>query len=191
MNEIVKLLRQDAVGVLPTDTLYGIVTSAFSKRSVERIYEIKGRDDHKPFIILISSLADLKKFGIAVTPEQKKFLAAVWPGPVSVILPCKQKKFSYLHRGSNSLAIRFPADRLLQAIIKKTGPLVAPSANPQGKQPAETSAAAQAYFEDAVDFYVSGSKKAGKASTIVDFTESIPRLIRQGSKKIPKSYLTS
>jgi L-threonylcarbamoyladenylate synthase len=69
--------------------------------------------------------------------------------------------------------------------------LVAPSANPQGKQPAETSAAAQAYFEDAVDFYVSGSKKAGKASTIVDFTESIPRLIRQGSKKIPKSYLTS
>jgi L-threonylcarbamoyladenylate synthase len=187
MEEIVSLLRKDAVGVLPTDTLYGIVASAFSKRAVDRIYEVKGRDDHKPFIILISSLAELKKFSITLTASQKKFLQTVWPGPVSVILPCPQKSFAYLHRGNKSLAFRLPHDAFIHTLLKKTGPLVAPSANPQGKTPATTVAEAQDYFCDQMDFYISGTRKKGKPSSIVDLTGEIPVILRQGAKKIKVS----
>ena len=140
------ILKKGNIGVIPTDTLYGIVGSAFSKKAVERIYEVKGRDENKPFIVLIASISDLKKFDIALTVPQKKLLDGVWPASVSVILPCPQKKFQYLHRGTKSLAFRLPKDRELQTFLKQTGPLVAPSANPQGGKPAETIAEAKKYF---------------------------------------------
>jgi len=184
MDEIVALLKQDAVGVLPTDTLYGIVGRAATPRAVSRIYDIKGRDEHKPFIILISSPSDLKKFNITLTSTQKKILNKVWPGPVSVILPCPHKSFEYLHRGTRSLAFRLPKNPFLQTLIKKTGPLVAPSANPQSKKPAETILQAQKYFADQVDFYISGGTKKGKASTIIDLTTDTPQIIRKGSKPL-------
>lgn len=189
MDDIVSILKHDGVGVIPTDTLYGIIGGAFSKRAVERIYEIKGRDEGKPFIILISSLSDLKKFGIELDAQQKKFLKAVWPGPVSVILPCAQKSFSYLHRGHKSLAFRMPKNALLEKLLKKTGPLVAPSANPQSKKPAETIQDAQKYFGEAVDFYSGSVVKKGNPSTIISFQNGKLEILREGAKKIPKGLL--
>ncbi len=189
MDDIVSILKHDGVGVIPTDTLYGIVGSAFSEWAVERIYGIKGRDEGKPFIILISSFSDLKKFGIELNASQKKFLKAVWPGPVSVILPCTQKSFSYLHREQKSLAFRMPKNAFLEKLLKKTGPLVAPSANPQSKKPAETIQDAQKYFGDKLDFYSGSGAKKGSPSTIVSFQDGTLKILREGAKKIPKGLL--
>ncbi len=179
MKEEISTLKNGGVGILATDTLYGIVGSAFSKKTVGRIYEIKGRDEKKPFIVLIASIRDLQKFSIRLTKDQKIFLEGAWPGPVSVILPCKAKKFEYLHRGSESLAFRLPKNKMLLEILKKTGPLVAPSANPQGMLPAENIAQAKEYFGDAVDFYIAGGTKRGKASRIVSLLGQIPVIIRK------------
>ena len=167
-----KFLKEGKISVMPTDTLYGICTSAFSKKSVRKIYQIKGRDDHKPFIILISSILDLKKFGIKLTKDQKSFLDNVWPNSVSVILPVPQKRFEYLHRGTKSLAFRLPKKKSLELFIKKTGPLVAPSANPQGLTPATTITEAKEYFGEKIDLYVSDGKIKGKPSIIVSLLEN-------------------
>jgi len=173
MRDIVKILKNKGIGVLPTDTLYGIVGSAYSKEAVERIYKVRGRSPEKPCIILISSISDLKKFGIStgLIRANRLMLKKVWSGPVSIILHCTstvmKKKLKYLHRGKNSLAFRFPKNKSLLALLKKTGPLIAPSANPEGKAPAETVAEAKKYFGDSVDFYVSGGRKTGKPSKII------------------------
>ena len=177
-------IQKGEIAVIPTDTLYGIVGSAFSKKAVEKIYAIKGRDENKPFIVLISSVSDLKKFGIVLSIPQKKFLSRIWPNPVSVILPCSSKKFEYLHRGTKSLAFRFPKNKKLQDFLKKTGPLVAPSANPQGEKPAETISEAKKYFSEKVLYYVSKGRKKGKPSTIVSLLKEQPIILRQGSLKI-------
>ncbi len=153
---------------MPTDTVYGLVCSAFSKRAVERIYRVRKRERDKPFIVLISSLNDLKKFGVKFTPRLQSFLNKIWPGPVSVILPVPNKKFSYLHRGTNAIAFRLPADKKLTGLIHKTGPLVAPSANLAGKPPAKTVAEAKRYFGDKVDFYVDGDRRVSAPSTLVE-----------------------
>ncbi len=173
------MIKKDGVGVLPTDTLYGIVGSAFSKRVVERIYALKGRNTKKPFIVLIHSILDLKKFGIKIAPAQKKILDSVWPGPVSVILPCPQKKFEYLHRGTKSLAFRLPKNRMLREILKKTGPIVAPSANPEGLPPAATVAEARKYFGGSVDFYLAGGRKVGKPSKIISLLGPESEVLRK------------
>ncbi len=182
----IDLLKQNKIIVYPTDTLYGILGRALSKRVVLRIYKVKGRDDDKPFIILISSLSDLKKFNISdrLIRVNGGIVERVWPGPVSVILPCTSTKFSYLHRGTKSLAFRMPKDKELQKILNITGPLVAPSANPQGEVPARNIKQAKKYFGNKIDGYYGSNKKTGKPSTIISLAGRKPKIIRQGAKKV-------
>jgi L-threonylcarbamoyladenylate synthase len=184
-------IKRGAVGILPTDTLYGIVGRAESKEAVKKIYNLKDRDSQKPFIILIGSLLDLHKFGIRPDEKTQKFLNQIWPGKVSVILPCQDKKFEYLHRRKKSLAFRLPASKKLMALIKKTGPLVAPSANPEGQKPAETIKEAKNYFKQSIDFYVAGGRLQGAPSTIVEIKKGKISLVREGklSKKLKKLIL--
>ncbi len=174
-------ILENGIFVCGTDTLYGLCTSAFIKENVEEIYDIKGRDENKPFIILLSEVSDLKSFSITLTPKQKRHLDEIWPGKVSVILPCPDKKFEYLHRGTNSLAFRIPKKNSIRDILEITGPLVAPSANKQGQKPAETVTEAKAVFGEDIDAYFSGGKLAGAPSTIITFKDDTLVCLREGA----------
>lgn len=185
LNNIIKVLKMGGVGVLPTDTIYGLVGSALSKKVVDKIYKIKQRKTSSPLIVLISSIKDLKKFGIKINKKQKVVLEKYWPGKVSIILPCTSSKFNYLHRGTKTLAVRFPAKKSLLKILKKAGPLVAPSANPEGLKPSENILQAKTYFSpvrnpegsqgdfvsngvgSSVDFYLAGGTLKSKPSTLI------------------------
>src|SRR5204863_149383 len=69
-----------------------------------------------------------------------------------------EEKFEYLHRGTNTLALRLPKDESLQNLLKKTGPLIAPSANVEGLPPAKNITDAKKYFGDGVDLYIDGGE---------------------------------
>ena len=176
------ILKNDRVVVLPTDTLYGILGLALSKKMVECIFKIKGRNENKPFIVLITSYKDLEKFGVKINEEQAKILKKFWPGKVSVILPCKLTKFKYLHRGTNGIAFRMIGKRNknLFNLINKVGPLVAPSANPEGLKPSESIKEAKEYFSHKVDLYIDGGKKKLNPSTLVKFENNNLIVLRQG-----------
>lgn len=186
-NTSKKILKNGGVIIAPTDTLYGILSRAEDKKAVDRIYKIKGRDEGKPFIILITSVKDLDKFNI----EHSHIRKGVRMLPkVSMIMPCGNKKWEYLHRGTKSLAFRLisPRNRHLYALISAVGPLVAPSANPQGLEPAYTIKEAKNYFGDNIDLYIYSGVRKSKPSTIVSFLESKPKVIRQGAVKLPTNY---
>lgn len=176
-SQIIKLLKAGKIGVIPTDTIYGLLGSALNKNTVEEIYSLRSRSIDKPLIVLISSLDDLKKFDIVITKEQKNFLMKIWPNPVSVVLPCPKEKFIYLHRGKNSLAFRMPRDLKLLTILKATGSLVAPSANPENETPADTIQQAKKYFSNRIAFYVDGGKIKSKPSTVIRLYEDGSQLV--------------
>jgi L-threonylcarbamoyladenylate synthase len=181
-KDIIKILKKGGVGVLATDTIYGVVGPALNKKTVKRLYKIRGRDPKKPFIILIGTINDLKKFGVKITPEFKKAFKRYWPGKVSIILPCTARKFNYLHRGKKSLAFRLPAKKNLRELIKKTGPLVAPSANPEKKKPAARIQEAKNYFGDKIDFYIDAGKIDSVASTVIEIRKGKIFVIRAARK---------
>jgi L-threonylcarbamoyladenylate synthase len=187
-NKIVKVIKNGGIGIIPTDTLYGVIGSALNKKAVLNIYKLKERDNHKPFIVLISSINDLKKFNINLSYIQKVFLNKNWPNPLSIILPVLDKKFNYLHRGNFSIAFRLPKQESLIKFIKKVGPIVAPSANIQGENPISTIKEAKEVFKNNVDFYISNGKKVSSIfpSTIVSLLKEKPEVIRQGKFKINK-----
>ena len=186
-KEIIDLLKNGGVGVIPTDTIYGIVGSALNKKTVEKIYRLRRRNSKKPFIVLISSSTELKLFGIKVDYKVKKFIRKNWPGKVSVVFSCSSKKFSYLHRGTRTLAFRLPALRPLASLIKKVGPLVAPSANPEGKKPAPNVKEAKKYFKNKVDFYIDGGNLKSAPSTLVAFRRGRVVVLRQGAIRLVES----
>lgn len=183
-QQIINLLKNGKIGVIPTDTIYGIVGSALNEETVDRIYRLRKRSSDKPMIILISSLDDLKKFDIILTDKQKEFLQKNWPNPLSVILPLAGEKFKYLHRGTNSLAFRMPKNNKLAEVIKKVGPLVVPSANFEGEKPSETIEEAKKYFGQKI-FYVDGGKIKSQPSTLIKLKNNGSYIIlRQGSFNI-------
>jgi L-threonylcarbamoyladenylate synthase len=170
-DDAAELLRRRKIGVLLTDTIYGVVGSALSKQVVERIYEVKGRDDGKPLIVLLASLADLAHFRVNPTAQEKRIVRKILreaKRPTTVILPVIWKRSEYLHRGTERFRFRIPGPGALRRFLTKTGPLVAPSANPQGEAPAENIRQAMAYFGDRVDFYVDSGTNRGKPSRLVE-----------------------
>jgi membrane-associated protein len=183
-KEVVRILKTGGIGVLPTDTIYGLVGCALSEESVARIYQVRKRSPEKPLIVLISGIKDIQLFGISEESPEVKIARRSWPGKVSIILPCDNPKFEYLHRGTKTLAFRLPDKRELLEILEETGPLVAPSANHEGKQPALTIKEARAYFENEVDFYEDGGIIPSEPSTILKITGEEIIIIREGSVKI-------
>ena len=178
-NKAADVLNSGGVCIIPTDTLYGLVGRALDTGAVAKIHKLKNRSDNKPFIILVSSLEDLHKLNIDIDEESKNFLSSVWPGPVSVILSCIDDGLRYLHNGMD-LAIRWPKDEKLTELIKQTGPLVAPSANPEGAKPAHTIQEAEEYFGDSVDFYFDGGVLDGEPSTLISLNNGEIKILRQG-----------
>lgn len=172
INRVIASLNSGGIGVLPTDTLYGLIGRAEDKRAVAKITKLKKRSRGKPFIILISSLNNLEKFKIKIDKKTRDFLKTIWPGPVSVAF-------------SSKLSFRWPKDKLLTQIIKKTGPLVAPSANPEGLPPAKTIIEAKKYFGDQINFYLPANKKlSGQPSTLIKIERGKIKILRQGCAKI-------
>lgn len=172
------VLSRGGIAVIPTDTTYGIVGSALNEKTVNEIYRLRKRDLNKPFIVLIADKKDLKNFGVLLSEAQEKILDRVWPGPVSVILSCSEDKFSYLHRGSKTLAFRLPEKENLRKLIRKVGPLVAPSANPQGHNVAKTIFEAKAYFGHHVGFYQDGGTIVASPSRLIDITNGTEKVLR-------------
>lgn len=150
-DSLVANLRSGAVVVLRTETLYGILARAGDKETVERIYALKGRNATKPFIVLISRPE--QAYDNANLLEQYAALYSDYPTSIIIEAPSAP---DYLRRGGTNLACRLETNGLLHDIIERTGPLVAPSANPEGQPPAKTVAEARAYFGDAIDLYIDG-----------------------------------
>lgn len=185
LEEIAKQLNQNKIGVIPTDTIYGIVGSAINPEVVEKIYMLRKRNLTKPMIILISSIDDLEAFEIKISDSVKQKLQSIWPNPVSVVLPAPSQKLEYLHRGTKSLAFRFPKKTFLINLLNLTGPLVAPSANFEGEKAAETTQEAKNYFGEQIDFYLDEGKLTSSPSTIIKLSENQFEVLRAGTYKLP------
>ena len=171
-EKLLEILKRGGIAVMPTDTIYGIVGQAQNEATVGRIYATRRRNPQKPGIILIGDTGELAKFSIILSEKQKNKLNEFWPpasvqGPTSIVLDCPDDSPLYLHRGTKTLAFRLPYLEPLRNLLLLTGPLIAPSANPEGLPPAQNIAEARGYFGDSVDFYVDGGEISGQPSKVI------------------------
>ena len=180
---LARLLREGAVGVIPTDTVYGLAASVSVPSAVARMYRLKHRE-RKPGTTIAASAEQLALLG--VPPEMLAQASSLWPNPLSILLPVAEQ-FSYLHQGLGDCAFRVPAAPAeLHQLLLQTGPLSTSSANQPTQPPATNLAEAQKYFGEHVDFYVdAGSLGTRPPSTIIRINHNGKiELIRAGAVTI-------
>ncbi|HET6924941.1 MAG TPA: L-threonylcarbamoyladenylate synthase [Candidatus Saccharimonadales bacterium] len=179
-----KLAVPGCVGVLPTDTVYGLVARAADESAVKRLYDLKFREG-KPGTIIAASTDQL--VGLGLKARYLKAVEQFWPGAVSVIIPCGPE-LTYLHEGKFSLAVRIPDNQELLNLLSKTGPLLTSSANHPGEPTATTLEQANAYFNGNVDFYIDGGDLSNHLpSTIIRIVDDAIEIIRQGAVKVQEN----
>jgi L-threonylcarbamoyladenylate synthase len=173
---VIAKLAAGGVGILPTDTIYGIVVSAGDRRAVERLYEIKKREG-KPGTVIAANKSQL--VGLGLDAQIVGEVSHLWPNPLSIVVPAGPG-LDYLDLGLRSIAVRIPADQAVRRFLEQAGPLLTSSANHPGQAPSSSVAQARTYFGDEVDFYVDGGERPGLASTVVRYQNGRFETLRQG-----------
>jgi len=176
---IARVIKEGGIVCSPTDTVYGLLGSVKLTFAVEKVYGVKKRDVQKKLIVLFDSVDSLKKYNFVLSQKLEAFLRKLWPKRVSVVL--KIYPVSPIAKVFKDLevAVRVPEDDFLRKLISVTGPLFAPSANPQGLPPAKNCKECERYFKDKVEICIKG-KIFHRPSTIVKIFEK-PVLVREGA----------
>ena len=168
IEDAAALLRAGKLCAFPTETVYGLGADATNADAVLSIYETKGRPRFNPLIIHFADLEMAQTYA-EFSPLALR-LAALWPGPLSIVLPQKPGNglADVATAGLTTVAIRIPDHPLARALLRATGrPLAAPSANPSGKLSPTTAAQVRRGFAGAVPVLDGGPCKAGVESTII------------------------
>ncbi len=177
-----EILRKGGLVAFPTETVYGLGGDGLNAGSSKKIYAAKGRPSDNPLIIHIADLESLEKIVKSVPPKAKLLAEKFWPGPLTMIFS-KSSRVPYETTGGlESVAVRMPSHPVALAIIREGGGYIAaPSANTSGR-PSPTRA--EHVCEDLtgkIDMIVDGGAVGiGLESTIVDFTEEVPVILRPG-----------
>lgn len=184
LKDAVEVIKNGGIVITKTDTIYGFLADATNPNSVERIYRIKQRELEKPFIILIPELKSLNYFHISSNEKGEKILAK--KGITVIFRLERPEELTYLHRGTKKLAFRIPDDQEFLNFLRELGkPVVAPSANPSGLEPAKNIKEAIDYFGETVDLYIDrGEVSSNIPSTIVEVENGKIKILRQGNKQI-------
>ncbi len=181
ISEVAEIFKDNGIAILPTDTVYGIMTGAFNQQGQKQIYKLKSRSGRKPLILLSDSIKDLAKF-VVFPDKTAKIVKDFWPGPLTLILPTTQLG-KLLTAGRDDLGVRIPNCSLLLDIISRYGmPLMSTSANISGKKSASDAGTAKKNFSSKVDVIVdNGRCEFSFESTVIDMVQFPYVVIRKGS----------
>lgn len=181
LDEAISIIKSKQVVAIPTETVYGLAADAFDSKAVERIYEAKGRPSDNPLIIHISDSDQLKKIAKYIPKKAKSLMKAFWPGALTIILRKKKQVPFITTGGRESVGVRMPNHKVALELIKKTGPLAAPSANSFGKPSPTLALHVLEDLDGKIPLIIDGGKSnVGVESTIIDFTQKIPMILRPG-----------
>jgi L-threonylcarbamoyladenylate synthase len=171
--------------VLPTDTVYGVGADAFSPAAVTRLLAAKGRGREAPPPVLVGSTRAASALVEDLGPWGQQLIDEFWPGGLTIVCRAQRTLNWDLGDTKGTVAVRMPEDPVTLDLLKETGPMAVSSANLTGKPAATTAEQAREQLGDAVAIYLDGGPSAGgRASTIVDLTGDVPRMLRQGAISI-------
>jgi len=180
-DEIVTLLRSGGIVAFPTDTAYGLGANPFAHAAIDRIFEVKGRPENKPILLLVDSVAMAESVA-KPAHDFDKLVQRFWPGPLTVILTAAKSVPLKLTAGTQTVGVRWPMADFATNLVKRFGrPITATSANRSGLTAAVTAEEVREQLDDHIDALVDGGRlPSAGGSTVVDLTVDPPVLLREG-----------
>jgi L-threonylcarbamoyladenylate synthase len=179
--ELASLLRTGGVIGFPTDTSYGLGADPFNEAAVNRIFEIKGRAESKPILLLVESLAMAESI-VQTTDVFYSVAQKFWPGPLTLILDTDTTLPANVTAGTETIGVRWPIASFATALLKEfRKPMTATSANRSGMPSAVTADEVRQQLGDGLDALVDGGVLPSRqGSSVLDLTVDPPVLLREG-----------
>lgn len=183
LTEAAEILKNGGLVAFPTETVYGLGANGLDEKACKRIYEAKGRPSDNPLILTIGDLDGLYKIVGKVTENAKKIIDAFWPGPITLVLPKADCVPETVTGGLDTVAVRYPSNKIARELIKIAGiPVAAPSANSSGKPSPTRASHVEFDLNSKIEMIIDGGAADwGLESTILDVSEDKPVLLRPGA----------
>jgi L-threonylcarbamoyladenylate synthase len=176
------LVETGGLVAFPTESFYGLGADALDADAIGRVFEVKGRPESKPLLVLVDSLDMAARLTTGIGAGARDLMCRHWPGPLTLVLEAAASVPAALTAGTGTVGVRMPGHALARALVRAAArPITAPSANPSSAPPPLTAEAVRGYFDGRVEMILDGGATAGGAgSTVADCTRWPPRILRQG-----------
>jgi L-threonylcarbamoyladenylate synthase len=176
------VIARGSIIAFRTDTFYGLGADPFNRSAVQRIKQLKGREERQPILLVISDHDQVDRFISEPSPQFDLLAAKFWPGPLTLIGKTRPEVPDEITAETGTIGLRLPADDEVRALVRACGgALTATSANPSGQEPSRTAAEVERYFGDTIDLIVDGGEaRTNQPSTVVDASGAELKLIREG-----------
>lgn len=186
MSEVdaaVAAIRAGRLAIVPTDTVYGLATSAYSEAPVRRLYRAKGREEQQPTALVAADLDLLFECVPELRGRSGTIARALLPGPFTLILANPARRFRWLTgTRPETIGVRVPAvEGVAKTLLDAVGVMVATSANLPGGPDPRSLGEVPAELRAAVDALVDGGELPGSPSTVLDLTGPEPQVLREGA----------
>lgn len=184
VERAVDLLQQGGIVAYPTDTYYAIGCDVFQKKAMERLAQLKRRDDRKPFAFLCADLGEVAKYAI-VSNENYRRMKRLLPGPYTMILEATRLTPRTALTRQRQVGVRVPDAPVAIALVRALGrPLATTSAAlppPEGSSDALIDAHdIQEHLGHGIDLILDGGVTLNQPSTVIDLTGPVPVVLREG-----------
>lgn len=182
LEQITATINRGGVIAFRTDTFYGLGADPFNRSAVQKIRALKGREDDKPILVVISDSKEIDRLIPIRSQAFDDVAERFWPGALTIIGRAASNLPEELTAGTKTVGVRLPNDDRVRALIAACGgALTATSANVSGQPPAHTAAEVEKYFGQRIDLIVDGGATASESpSTVVDATTDEIKLVREG-----------
>ena len=179
IQRALEIFQVGGVVAFPTDTVYGIGVPML-ERTIERLFDIKGRDHAKAIAVLIADAEQLPKVASEISDQAKKLAARFWPGPLTLVLARDPKTPSFLSR-NDTIGVRVPDHPVARALLAAAGPMAVTSANLSGRANTRTADEVLSQLNGRIELVIDGGRTPGEQpSTVVDLTGEEPMILREG-----------
>ena len=190
LADAVEALAADGCVAFPSETVWGLAARARSQPAITALEAVKGRPEGQPISILVSGPDALEECGFEVGSVARSLMEEFWPGPLTLVLPCRSIFAQGIARGDGSVGVRCSSHPLVAQLVALAeagglGPLTATSCNRSGEPPARSEGEARALAGDstqALHILPAGPYEAGRGAptTVVDLSCDPPRVLREG-----------
>ncbi len=176
------IIKRGGIIAFPTRCLYGLGADAFNAAAVDRIFKIKQRPSQKPILILIEQRIQLERLAANVSPAAARIMDHIWPGGVTLVFEAHDTVPHHLTAGTGKIGIRLPGHPVAAALVRAAGlPLTGTSANISGEPGCRRIDDLKPRLAQQLDAGLdAGPLKGGTGSTVVDVTDNMPRILREG-----------
>ena len=180
-DQVRRVLEESGLIALPTESFYGLAVAPLDEQALVRLWQVKGRSEGKPILLLIGDRAQLYPFVRDIPLAATVLMNAFWPGPLTIVFPAATGLSDSLTAGTGSVGIRFSAWQPLVDLLRRVGPVTGTSANREGLSPPRTAEDVQQSLGTVLDLIIdAGPTIGGRPSTVIDIRGPI-RIIRDGA----------